>query len=87
MQDHSSGRTALARLVLFSVVLSLAGCIVACIHYAAIDQPAQDKEQATLPAYTCVGVAASAPMWYTSPRPARRTRGTMRACRSAGMNT
>lgn len=68
MQDHSSSRTALARLVLFSVVFSLAGCIVAFIHYAAIDQPAQEKEQAALTAYTrCTSSCIRTNVVYISP--------------------
>ncbi len=68
MQDHSSGRTPLARLVLFIIVLSLVGCIAAGIHYAAIDQPAQQKEQAALTAYTqCTSGCIRTNVVYISP--------------------
>ena len=46
MSATSSSRSPLARLVIFIVCLALAGCILASVHYLAIDLPAQKNVQA-----------------------------------------
>jgi len=41
MADTQSGTSPLARLVLFMICLALVGCLVAGVHYYAVDLPAQ----------------------------------------------
>lgn len=48
-----STRSPLARLVVFMVCLSIAGSIVAGVHYYAVDLPQQQSLQAPTNAYDC----------------------------------
>ena len=64
MTPHASERSPLARLVLFMVCLSIAGSILAGIHYVAVDQP----QQKALEAYAqCSGGCVSANVVISTP--------------------
>ncbi|MDD1686074.1 hypothetical protein [Methanoregula sp.] len=63
-----STQSSLARLVLFMIILSLTGCIIAGSHYAAIDRPAQEKVQAALTGYNhCTSGCLRTNVVYISP--------------------
>ncbi|MCK9631876.1 MAG: hypothetical protein M0R30_09550 [Methanoregula sp.] len=63
-----SAQPPLARFVLFMIALSVAGSIVAGVHYAAVDLPAQERMKTAMTGYTrCTGGCISSNVMYITP--------------------